>query len=405
MTDLQNDTYVEKTRTSWFGRIKNALGGLIIGPIFIIGGVILLTWNEGRSARAVHALHEGQRSVVSVSADALDPTREGKLVYVQGAATTNEILDDLMFGVRKNALWLRRDAEMYQWKEEEDSKSEKGIDGSETTTTTYSYHKVWSSSLIDSDNFKRRGGHENPSHFRAPSELFVAQDARLGSFRLDPNIVRMIDGESILPVEQNQKAPAFPDARVHDGGFYIGANPRQPSIGDTRVQFHVVTPSIVSVVAAQAGEGLGLYVADNGYEIALIRAGTHTAEALFQQALDANAVLTWLIRFGGLLALFVGFSVFLSIITVLADIIPIVGTLVGLGTGFVAFLLAVVTGAITIAVAWVAHRPLAAAVLVGGVVIVGVWLCKRRARKAAAHKKSEGSVSTESGHRAFAGQS
>jgi hypothetical protein len=402
MTSLDNDTFVETTRTSFFGRIKNAVAGLLVGPIFIFGGVYLLSWNEGRSARAIHALRDGQRSVALVSSDTVDGTREGKLVYVQGLATTSEILSDSAFGVSKEALWLRRDSEMYQWQEEKDSTSEKGLDGSETKRTTYTYRKVWSSSLIKSSHFKRPSGHENPSHFRAPSNLFVARDARLGAFHLDPGIVRSIDGESAIEVAQNQRAPSFPDARAHDGGFFFGADPNQPAIGDIRVRFYAVSPGVISVAAAQVGMGLGTFVADNGYEIALVRAGIHSADELFEAALAENTLITWLIRFGGLLVLWIGFATLFSIVTVLASIIPFVGTLVGMGTGFVSFLLALVTWSVTIAVAWLAHRPMAAVLLAGVTITIGAWLYRRKARVIAA-SQSKNPVSAGGKHRALAG--
>lgn len=402
MNDLNNDTFSETTRTSFFGRIKGALMGLLLGPLFIAGGVYLLTWNEGRSARAIHALQEGQRTVESVAFDKVDAAREGKLVYVQGPATTNEILSDSMFGVSKNALWLRRDVEMYQWKEDKDSTTEKGLDGSETKKTTYSYQKVWSSSLIDSSDFKRPSGHENPSQFRAPNTDFTAQDARLGAFHLDPGIVRNVDGEEFVRVPEGQQAPSFPDARVYDGGFFIGADPNQPKIGDMRVKFYAVSPGAISVVGAQLGEGLGVFVSDNGYEIVLVQAGIHSADALFKSALAENTLITWLIRLGGLIVLWIGFAMLFSIVSVLASIIPFIGALVGMGTGFIAFLLALATWSLTIAIAWVAYRPTAAALLAGATIVVGVWLYRRRVRTVAA-KKSESPVSAGGKHRAFAG--
>ena len=44
---------------------------------------------------------------------------------------------------------------MYQWKEESHSESQDNLGGSETTTTTYPYDKIWSDSPIDSSYFKK----------------------------------------------------------------------------------------------------------------------------------------------------------------------------------------------------------------------------------------------------------
>jgi hypothetical protein len=45
-------------------------------------------------------------------------------------------------------------------------------------------------------------------------------------------------------------------------------------------------------------------------------------------------------------------------LSVMADVVPLVGNIVGAGTGLVAFLVALALSAVTIAVAWLVYRPL-----------------------------------------------
>ena len=365
-----NDTFTKTTRTGWGTRLKSALAGIIIGPILIIGSIWALAWNEGRSAQAEAALRKGERDVVSVSPESIDKSLEGKLIYLKGDATTTEILRDPMFGIEKNALWLQRDTDMYQWQEETDSSSEKNMGGSETTTTTYRYSKIWSRSLIRSSSFEKPEGHANPTEFRVPANTFVAHDVKVGSFHLNESIVRAIDGDQPVLITENQKSAVFADARPYDGYFYIGADPAQPKIGDTRVRFHAVTPGTVSIVGAQRGDAVGSYFTENRYEIALVKAGAHTAHELFQSALTVNSVITWIIRVFGLIFLFIGFSAPLKILSVVGDVIPIIGDIIGFGLGLISFILALVVWALTIAIAWFAYRPVAAVVLlaiVGGI--------------------------------------
>ena len=47
----------------------------------------------------------------------------------------------------------------------------------------------------------------------------------------------------------------------------------------------------------------------------------------------------------------------LSPLKVLADVVPFIGSIVGAGTGFIAFLLSVIGTFITIALAWLWFRP------------------------------------------------
>lgn len=377
----QDDTYVETTRTSWLGRLKNSLAGLVVGPLVIIGCIWGLAWNEGRSLRTAEALHEGQRLVVTVQDAPVDPSFDGRLVRVPGEAKTSEVLADPLFGVEKNALWLRREAEMYQWKEQEKTTSEKNLGGSETTKTTYTYSKVWSSSPISSTDFKRPTGHSNPGSFRVSGERFVASNARLGDFRLSESLLTGLQNEGMVVVPEGQKSPAFADAQALDGGFYFGSDPANPKIGDMRIRFFAVVPQSVTVIAAQIGDAFEPYATSNGYPIELISPGIRSAEALFQDKLEENVLITWLIRGFGLLFLWVGFSAPMQILVVLADVVPFVGSVVGLGTGFVAFILGLVTWTITIAAAWLAYRPLHAAALLGVVGIVGLLLVRRRARR------------------------
>jgi len=382
---MDNDTFVKTTRTGWFARMKNALGGLIVGPIFIIGGVWLLVWNEGRTVQVQEALREGEKEVVSVPSNSVDPSREGKLLYVTGEAQTSEVLKDEMFGISANAFWLRRQSEMYQWSESEETSTQKEVGGSESKTTTYSYTKVWSTTRIDSSNFQRPDGHKNPDSMRVSGEFLVARNARLGAYLLDESILRKLDNEQQIVVPQGQSSPAIPEARPHDGGFYIGKNPADPAIGDIRISFQAVrSPQTISVVGAQIGDGLGVKVARNGYEYVLVGMGTQSAAALFKGALDAEALMTWLIRVGGFVILFIGFAAPMSILGVIGDIVPFIGNIIRMGTGLIAFLLGLTTWTITIALAWFAYRPVQAVILLVIALGIGTFVYRRKAQRVVA---------------------
>jgi hypothetical protein len=60
-----------------------------------------------------------QQELVTVDASSVDPANEGKLVHLTAKAVTDETLADDMFGVSANAIKLRRNVEMYQWKEKQ----------------------------------------------------------------------------------------------------------------------------------------------------------------------------------------------------------------------------------------------------------------------------------------------
>ena len=55
-----SNTFTETTSTSWFTRIRNSVGGVVIGLILIVGMVVLLFWNEGRAVQTYRSLAEGK---------------------------------------------------------------------------------------------------------------------------------------------------------------------------------------------------------------------------------------------------------------------------------------------------------------------------------------------------------
>ena len=115
------DQFSEVTSESWFGRIGNSIKGILFGIILIPVAVFLLYWNESRAVTNEKSLKEGDAAVVSVSADAVSPTNNEKLIHVSGSWKRTILpvpVRDPMFAVSANALRLGRDVTMYQWKEE-----------------------------------------------------------------------------------------------------------------------------------------------------------------------------------------------------------------------------------------------------------------------------------------------
>lgn len=376
---MSNDQFTEITNRSWFGRIGGAIKGVFVGLLLFAVAVPLLFWNEGRAVKTYKMLQEGAGAVIAVAADKVNPGNEGRLVHVSGRATTTETLADTAFGVSANALVLKRDAEMYQWKETSHRETHKKLGGGEETKTTYSYAKTWSSRTIDSSDFKQPAGHENPAEMRTPAESFVAREAKLGAFSLPQHMVGELDNYADLPLKEGVEMPAPAGAKPLDGGFYLGRDPASPQVGDIRVKYRVVPAGDVSVVARQAGDSFGAYETKVGGEIRLIRDGLLTAAAMFKAEQDTNKMITWLVRLGGFVLMFIGLAMFFKPLSVLADVVPFIGSLVGAGTGFIAFFGALAASMLTVAVAWVVYRPLLAVALIAAT--VGLIVLMRRRGK------------------------
>ncbi len=379
---MANEEYTEVTSTSWFSRISNSLKGIIIGSALILAAIVLLFWNEGRAVRRYQTLKEGAGAVISVKSDAVDPSNEGRLVHMEGAATTIETLTDSDFGVSENAIKLSRSVEMYQWEQEEKSETRKKLGGGEETKTTYSYKKVWSRDLIDSSSFKIPEGHENPGALPYKSAVFTAKNVTLGAFTLSPAIIDQIGTFDPLPIAGGEDAEEG-KPEPFQGGYYIGKDPAHPGIGDAKITFSVVRPQEISVISGQRGNTLEPYQFESGEVIELVQSGKHSAKAMFKEAQSANKLLTWILRLAGFVVMLAGFIMIFRIISVVGDIVPFVGDLLSVGTGLLSLLLSIVVSLVTIGIAWLFHRPLLGILLVvaaGG----GVWLIRRKMKKGAA---------------------
>lgn len=382
---MGDDSFTVVSGMSWFSRIGNAFKGILFGLILFAGSFFLLFWNEGRSVETYKTLKEGGKSVISVSADRVDPANAGKLVHLTGKAVTGATLADPDFGVSAQALKLGRVVEMYQWKEQKDSKTEKKLGGSEETVTTYTYTKVWSTDAINSADFKKPEGHQNPGSMPYRSTGWVAEPITLGAFTLSRSLAEQINNFTPLALGANAALPAGREGKLENGGMYLGKNPGSPAIGDMRVSFKVVNPTDVSIVSRQIEDTFEPFQANAGGTIDLLQTGVFSAASMIKTAQKSNTVLTWILRGVGFLLMFIGLALMLKPLSVLADVLPILGSIVGAGTGFISFLLAAVLSATTVAVAWIVYRPVIGILLLAAAAGV-IFLIKGRLSAAKAKK-------------------
>ncbi len=197
----------ETTVESWGSRLGSSLKGVLFGFLLVFASIALLFWNEGRTVNRAKALNEGASAVITVDAAKVDPQNDGKLVHVSGEVATADVLEDLKFGVSVNAIKLVRKVESFQWKENEQSTTKRGSGGSQETTTTYTYEKVWSPDLINSSAFKE-AGHENPATRPVDGAEFVASNVSLGAFRLSADLISRLGPEkAFVPPVPEPTAP------------------------------------------------------------------------------------------------------------------------------------------------------------------------------------------------------
>lgn len=374
-SDGSVDSFTETTSVSWFQKLGQAIVGVLIGLVMILGFCALLFWNEGRAVKTAKSLAEGEGLVVDAPSDRVQPGNEGKLVHVQGDLATTSPLVDPALGVEGRGVRLIRVVEMYQWKETSHTETHKRVGGGEDRTTTYSYSREWHEGRVDSSRFHSGSGHENPQQRFSRTEL-VARDGRIGEFRPGPAALGLLDTRETLTLDAavldrvRARLGTNSPVQLEAGNLYLGADPSSPRVGDLRITYQLAPLGAASLIGRQSGADLQEYQTKAGDRLLMARYGLVPAADMFAGAEADNRALTWILRFVAAICLWIGFFLVLRPIAVVGDLVPVIGTMLGAGAGIAALILTLGVAPFVIAIAWLVYRP-----LVGiGILVVGAGI-------------------------------
>lgn len=374
------------TRTNIFKRLGGSIKAIGFGILLFFIAFPVLFLNEGRAVKTARALAEGAAAVVSIDANNPGQAGDGALVHFTGEATTDEVLEDPLFGARVQALRLERQVEMFQWQENTETRQEEKLGGTVETTTTYTYRQDWSSTLRDSSRFQESAAHQNPASMPYTGESFEAQVVTVGAFQLG-DALRSRAGVPTELAAQEGWLEGLPAelrgrAKLSGGKIFVGQNPSTPQVGDLRISFQVVNPSTVSVIGRKSGNLVEQYTTSNNRQIGMVNQGTQSAEAMFEAAEAGNRMMTWILRFLGFFMMFSGIAMVLAPAKILASVIPFLGRIVGAGTRLVAIAIAAPLSLFTIALGWIVYRPLLGILLflVGAAILGGLFVLIKKAK-------------------------
>jgi len=391
--DNANDTYTETTTVSYGSRISGSFKGMLPGILLFLGAFPLLFWNEGRAVKTARALDEGQGVVIEVESNkTVDPDNDGKLVHMAGKADTKDVLQDATFGISENCIRLERKAEIYQWVEHSETHEKKNVGGSVTKTTTYSYSLEWCDDAVSSTGFKK-AGHENPpTGMEFKSEAWQAETVTFGAFQLSERQIERIgdDKTYAIPASFTSRVDRvqvagnviyIPEKGTRENALNKRDVMSQTRPGDMRVSYRIVRPHNVSIVAKQRGESFVPFTSKkgDGYKVDLLQDGIRDADEMFETARTGNSILTWFLRILGWFLMYSGLKRFLTPISTLGDVLPLLGDFLEVGIGLVAGVISFACALVTISIAWLFYRPILAIVLLA-LAGAGVWfLWKKRA--------------------------
>lgn len=389
--------YTVTTHRSWFSRIGSSFGGVVIGLALLAAATYLLYWNEGRAVRTGGAISEAQLVCVEMKDPGkTDAGLEGKVVHAAGRADTQNFLTDDQFGVRTAgpAVAMSRTCEYYQWEETSKTETRNKIGGGQEEVTTYYYNKKWVGSPIDSGSFQDasyRG--KNSVLLKADDRKWLAKDVTLGAYALPDFLKEEVGGaEPMTPVlsadqlkqldarlreGRPQAAKAGGLVHVSGGAIYLGLYPDEPRIGDVRVNYKMVPPAQISLIAKVTGSTFEEFRSSKGAMFSRLAMGQQSAENMFGAAHDDNNTLAWMLRAVGFILAFVGLKMLFAPLSVIAGVIPLLGSLIGAGGAFVALLLALAWSLIVIAFSWLRFRPLLAGGLIAAALLFLAFLIFR----------------------------
>ena len=376
-----NNKYTEVTRNSWGSRIMSSFVGVLFGIILFLGSFFLVWWNEGNSIRSENDLKQGNKDIISVKSDTPVPENENKLVHLSGKVETADTLIDSEFGTTANAIALSRKVLIYQWVESTTERTEKEIGGSEKVVTDYNYTKDWVSEPINSSGFKIQEGHLNKCNFPYRDTITMAQNAKVGSFDLTAPLLNQIDKFEDYILDTTSFGDTF---MISSNTIYLGSEKinDDPEIGDMKISFQVANaPEMVSIMAQQVNGTLSAYVGENGTEILKLAYGTVSADDMMKLALEKNTSQTWLLRGLGLVLCIIGLSLILKPLSVIMDVLPILGSITNFGTGILSFVLGLILILTTISIAWLFYRPILSISLFAVIVPLFIYLYRRGKKK------------------------
>lgn len=376
-----------KSNPGFLERLGETAGGTIFGVGLFFLSIYILFINEGRALQTASSLDEGLSQVKSLGPySSLDQQNNDRLVHLSAQLRTLEPLHDPNYRVVVQAVKLRRQVEMYQWVEQHESRDYQE-DGQTKTETTYTYNTEWKSEVVNSRNFDKEIGHQNPSAMAVESATVVAHEVQVGPFILSKGLVEQINNFQTLSLRDFSALNLDPFLSIHDDYFYHTQFPLRPQVGDLRVRFSFAglsgenarlgPPLTVSIVAMQRGEKLLPYKTKSGNFLEIIYLEELTAEEVFAREHQYNTMKTWGLRAAGWALMFISIQLTTRILYTLVDWVPLLRDLVSVGLKIFALCVSCSLSLLVIGIGWLFYRPLVAAAL-GALALLPVFLARSR---------------------------
>ncbi len=225
------------------------------------------------------------------------------LVSVSGVLKADDPFGDLYLK-KGNYVVLRRNVEMYSWRELWEAEGEGGI-------KFFSYEKEWTKRPDDSSRFKIRGKHINPKK-EIDDKVFYSENAYLEGYQvnvfeldfLEYEKVKLTKGNVVLLNGYNLINQEY----LYKGSGSL-ANPR---IGDLRMSYLAIkSPSCdINIIGRFGNDSQTIYPYYLKDKTKIYIASFGSNNELRQDFLEINNYVLWLIRLASVIILFSAIALF-----------------------------------------------------------------------------------------------
>lgn len=377
------DQVTKVTKVGWGSRLGSSFSGILIGLILFVGSFVVLYWNEGRVD-----LSQVAQNAVEVSSSQVDADKNGQFIHTTGKFSSTEKLGD-DYLKEGDYIVLERNVEIYAWVENTESTTETKLGGSEETTTTYTYEQEWVSEPTLS-GFEVPEGHENKAKTIEDLEKRVTA-AKIGVYNISDMQSVFLPGTTPLTLTNENAILPFGFKLSNDQYIFNGFGTMDnPYVGDMRISYKILKPNDNATIFGQLnGDSIDAFYGEDKATIYRIFYGS--ADQAVAQMATEHKTMTWIFRVIGFLMMWFGLTSIFAPLSVLLDVLPILGKVSRSIVSLVMFVVSLVLSILTIVISMVAHSFLIIVIMVAAVLVVGFLIYKNIKEKKGG-KKEEKSV-------------
>jgi len=353
----------------------------LIGILILTISFYLLLKDETVSLGNYSAFQYAKSNLVEVQNKKINPDNEGELIHTTGRIEA-PIIKDKEFGIKVEAIKLKRIVETYQWKEEKKIKTIKNKEGQKVSQFSYKYDKVWSPSIINSDTFYLNTTHKNPQKELYKNKLFLSNLVLLGDYIISSELLKedieftKINiseyfrslkrfGKILNTESQESDLEIYPkEFKIHEEFFYNGTDINNPQIGDIRISFESAKPFNISVIGMQEDKQIKKYDYGNK-ELFITKKGIMNSTDIFktlEKHTYKSGIKVLILAF---VLMFIGFFLIKYPFRKIILMIPFFGVYIAFSDKKRLFVIATLLTFITGGIIWSTYLPLESLLVAG----------------------------------------